>query len=60
MEVPMQFSSFDAYCRQTNAIDEAIASRIDEYQSTHSNWKDEGGAGGIRIPTWGSAESRTD
>ena len=46
MEVPMEFSSFDAYCRQTNAIDEAITSRIDEYQSTHSSWKDEGGAGG--------------
>ena len=46
MEVPMGFSSFDAYCRQTNAIDEAIASRIDEYQLTHSKWKDEGGAGG--------------
>ena len=42
----MGFSSFDAYCRQTNAIDEAIASRIDEYQLTHSKWKDEGGAGG--------------
>ena len=46
MEVPMEFSSFDAYCRQTNAIDEAITSRIDEYQSAHPKWKDEGGAGG--------------
>ena len=46
MEVPMKYSSFDAYCRQSNALDEEIAKRIDEYQAGHANWMTEGGKGG--------------
>ena len=52
MEVPMKYSSFDAYCRQSNALDEEIAKRIDEYQAGHKNWMTEGGKGGeYRQPT---------
>ena len=42
----MKFSSFDAYCRQSNALDEEAAKRIDEYQAGHKNWMTEGGKGG--------------
>ena len=46
MEVPMKFPSFDAYCRQSGAIDEETARRIDAYQAANDQWSAKGGAGG--------------
>jgi hypothetical protein len=54
MEVPMKYSSFDAYCRQSNALDEEIAKRIDEYQAGHANWMTEGTP---RLPSRASRRS---
>ena len=42
----MKFPSFDVYCRQSGAIDEEIARRIDAYQADNDQWSAKGGAGG--------------
>ena len=38
LDEPSKWMSYDAYCRQSNALEERHVREIDEYRQVHPNW----------------------